>query len=203
MTEGLRDRQRRETHLLIRRAAVDLALQHGVSGFTVQDLSRSAGISQRTFFNHFRSKEEALVPELPAFSPKAEQAFVERAEPDLLTALETLLVSHLQTGVAPSVDDGPALMMRLIEANPELLPRMLAVFEDFEQRVCDLIARRTGRDPGDLFCRVVALTVIGTVRAALDTWHRSEPSPPGTPPDPAMLRAAFTVLREVTVTPGA
>jgi AcrR family transcriptional regulator len=38
-----------------------LALQRRVERITVQDISEAAGVSQRTFFNHFRSKSATTI----------------------------------------------------------------------------------------------------------------------------------------------
>lgn len=192
----LRERQRRETHRLIHRTAYDLALASGVSAVSVHSISEAAGISPRTFFNHFRSKDEALVPDLPDFTAEAQEAFLAEDAADLLTALQVLLSGHLavlheQAGAG----EGPAAMKRLLEANPELLPRVLAVFEAFEQRVAALVARRTGRAPEDLFCTVAALTATATVRAAFNA--RCEAGADPTRPLSVQVPAAFAVLRRV------
>src|SRR5437764_172016 len=154
METGLRERQREQTHVAIRRAALDLVQRQGLAALTVQAISREAGVSPRTFFNHYRSKEEALVSDLPPFRPEAEQAFVDGAEPDLVTALERLLTDHVADTHADEGD--PGTTGRLVEANPELLPRMLEVYETFQEGLVALVARRTGRDPADLVCTVAA-----------------------------------------------
>ncbi|WP_047690289.1 TetR/AcrR family transcriptional regulator [Kocuria sp. ZOR0020] len=41
-------------------AAALLGLEHGISGFTVNDLAKEAGVSRRTIFNHFTGVEEAV-----------------------------------------------------------------------------------------------------------------------------------------------
>lgn len=204
---ALRERQRAETHRLIRRAAHQLAAAQGVGATSVHSICEAAGVSSRTFFNHFRSKEEALVPDLPPFPETAEDAFVTGEEPDLVTALEVLLATHLlavhdETPDNPhdgSPDEDPLAVQRLVQANPELLPRALAVFGAIEQRLADLVARRTGRQADDLFCTVAALAATSAMRAAFDALpHRD-----GDPAE-AMQRlvpAAFAALRAL-VAPG-
>src|SRR5947209_7835608 len=193
MDTGLRERQREQTHLAIRRAALDLVERHGLAALTVQEISRQAGVSPRTFFNHYRSKEEALIPDLPPFRPEAEQAFLDAAEPDLLTALETLLAGHV---LDTHDDDGdPGSVGRLVEANPELLPRSLAVYEAFQGKLLELVARRTGRRTDDLVCTVAAQAAIGAVRCALQAWQQADPG--SRRPDPAVLRRSFAALRRL------
>jgi AcrR family transcriptional regulator len=57
---GLRDRKRERTHADLARAAFALARERGLDGFTVDEVAEQAGVSRRTFFNHFQSKEEAV-----------------------------------------------------------------------------------------------------------------------------------------------
>ena len=197
MPSTLRERQRQETHLLIQRTALALAARDGVAKLSVHAVCAEAGISPRTFFNHFRSKDEALVPDFPDFSPDVAEAFAAGAEPDLVVALEQLLGDHLARAHEQQTDLGlsPAEMMRLLEANPELLPRALAVFGALEQRVAALVAERTGRPADDLFCSVAALTATSALRAGIGTL------PDAGPVDAELLRqrvsAAFAVLRRL------
>jgi AcrR family transcriptional regulator len=199
---GLRERQRQETHHLIRRAAYELTLERGLSAVSVQAVCAAAGVSARTFFNHFRSKEEALIPDMADFPPESRNAFVGGAEPDLLRALEILLRGHLdclEQEAGPQ--EGPVAMKRLLEANPELLPRALAVFETLEQRVAALVAQRTGRAPGDSYCTVAAMTASAALRAAFSVWDDDRPASSGQLQ--TLLPAVFDVLRQVVGAPGA
>lgn len=45
----------------IHRAAYELTLQDGPASATVEAISRKAGVSARTFFNYYRSKEDAVL----------------------------------------------------------------------------------------------------------------------------------------------
>ena len=36
-------------------------VEHGLSGFTIEQLCESVGVSRRTFFNHFGSKEDVVL----------------------------------------------------------------------------------------------------------------------------------------------
>lgn len=58
--EGLRARRRRQTRAELHAATVRLAREHGLEHVTVEMISNEAGVSPRTFFNYFRTKETAL-----------------------------------------------------------------------------------------------------------------------------------------------
>lgn len=59
--ETLRDRKARLTREAIHTAAVRLAYTKGLEEATIAQISAEAGISQRTFFNYFASKEDAII----------------------------------------------------------------------------------------------------------------------------------------------
>jgi AcrR family transcriptional regulator len=56
-----RTERKAASHAALADAALSLARERGLDGFTIDDVARLAGTSRRTFFNHFTSKEEAVV----------------------------------------------------------------------------------------------------------------------------------------------
>jgi AcrR family transcriptional regulator len=58
---GLRERKRADTRFRIEQAALKLVLERGLDATTIDAVAAAAGISQRTFFNYFESKEAALL----------------------------------------------------------------------------------------------------------------------------------------------
>ncbi|WP_288467829.1 TetR/AcrR family transcriptional regulator, partial [uncultured Curtobacterium sp.] len=62
---GLRERKRRATRFAIQQAALRIAIESGLAAVTVDEVSRRADVSPRTFFNYFPSKEQALLGDDP------------------------------------------------------------------------------------------------------------------------------------------
>lgn len=59
---GLRERKKIECRLAIQRAALELVLEHdGMDDVPVEAIAEHAGISPRTFFNYFPTKESAIL----------------------------------------------------------------------------------------------------------------------------------------------
>ena len=58
---GLRERKKRQSRIAMHRAALELVHEHGLSGVTVEAIAQRAGVSTRTFFNHWTTKESAII----------------------------------------------------------------------------------------------------------------------------------------------
>ena len=59
--EGLRERKRRETLQRITEAGTRLFIARGYEATTLDAIAAEAGISRRTFFHYFKSKDEILL----------------------------------------------------------------------------------------------------------------------------------------------
>ncbi len=59
---GIRDQRKAETSRKIQAAALDLLEELGLEATTVARIAQRVGISSRTFFRYFDSKESAIVP---------------------------------------------------------------------------------------------------------------------------------------------
>jgi hypothetical protein len=61
LNRGLRERKRVETRRRIAAETLRLVTDRGLDEATVEGISASAGVSVRTFFNYFESKDDALI----------------------------------------------------------------------------------------------------------------------------------------------
>ena len=59
--QSLRERRREQTWTAIHEAALKRVRDHGMRGTTVEEITQEAGVSPRTFFNYFPSKEDAVL----------------------------------------------------------------------------------------------------------------------------------------------
>ncbi len=121
-TPTLRERNRREAWLAIHTAAAELALEHGPALTTIEMIAGQAGVSRRTFFNYFATKEDAILGvrelEIPA---EALAGFREQDGPLLERTVELMAAA-----VRSATPDQATLDRRagLIEAMPELHVRL-------------------------------------------------------------------------------
>ncbi|MFC5099367.1 TetR/AcrR family transcriptional regulator [Kibdelosporangium philippinense] len=59
-TMGLRERKKLATRQALHEAALKLMRAAGPDAVTVEEICREAGVSPRTFFNYFETKEDAV-----------------------------------------------------------------------------------------------------------------------------------------------
>lgn len=93
----LRARRRTATRLEVREAALTLFEQRGVDRTTVDEIAHAAGISQRTFFRYFATKEECVLFDMYGFEEAVEDC-LRTADPARLTLadLEAVLARTLE-----------------------------------------------------------------------------------------------------------
>lgn len=141
-----RERNRLDTWNAVHRAASEIALEGGLGAATIDAVAARAGISRRTFFNYFATKEDAV---LGTCAPRVPEAAVERfrtAQEDELTRVVHLFVSVVQTAL---VEETHARRRQLVEAMPELRERVIDLLGEVERLVTDVVQSRVqSRDDG-------------------------------------------------------
>ena len=180
---GLRERKRLATRRSIQLAVLDLVAERGLDGVTVDEVSRVADVSPRTFFNYFASKEEALMgdpPELPADG--GVDNFVNGGAPgSLLGDITRLLIS------AGEVSNNDVEMFHrrhaLLKQYPHLFAMRMATMRRFEEEVAAVIARRLVIDDSSLAAdparlgeraRLITLVSFAAMRHAWTCWANGE-----------------------------
>jgi AcrR family transcriptional regulator len=123
-TRPLRERQRDEALRSIHVAAVGLVLEQGLAGTTVDQIATAAGVSTRTVFNYYATKEDAVLGLLPPIvPPQALEDYLRRiGEPALLQRTVSLLTAILRS--MNLRDQDPSLRRHLLETFPDLLKRL-------------------------------------------------------------------------------
>jgi len=189
--EGLRERKKAETRQALASAALHLADTLGPDGVTVEAIAEAAGVSPRTFFNYFTSKEDAIVGITPAHSSELLADLVARpAGEEPLVALRATA-----RAAAARLEAGADDWMRrrtLFHRHPTLAGRHAARLAEVERGMVEEIARRTGLDPDrDPYPALVVAAALGAIRVAIGAWtSRSRPGPLATHLDDAFAHLA-------------
>ncbi|MEU0045022.1 TetR family transcriptional regulator [Streptomyces werraensis] len=138
---GLRERKKRATRAALAEAAVRLAAERGADQVTVEAISAAAGVSVRTFFNYFDSRDDAFVVVDADAGERVRTAFL-AAPPELppLEALREALAAELRE--AERQHELWSLHARVLRSAPHLLVRNLGAQMADESGLAEAIARR-------------------------------------------------------------
>ncbi len=174
--ESLREQRKRETSRALTDSARRLTTERGFAGFTIEELCAEVGVSRRTFFNYFESKENAVFgfATVDSRQEELEEEFA-AARGDIIEDFVRLTVRRFE--LFNPVDDAPALFA-VIEHEPRLLKAAFEQIAKNEQRDRDLILRRLDDDDASLRAEVIVHTVGALVRMSMDqlVHHQSTAS---------------------------
>lgn len=173
-TGGLRERKRRETHRALAAAALELVAERGLEQVTVDEISAAVGVSPRTFFNYFATKEDAVLLPYPDHAERAERAALAvLSAPDGPTPLHTVTLGW-QEEMERVQEDQDEWLVRLtvLEDHPPLISRLVALEAESERRLTAAIARRTGCSPEDAYPTLLYCVADAAMYACLLNWHR-------------------------------
>jgi AcrR family transcriptional regulator len=201
--DGLRARKQRATREAIHRIAVQRALAVGPANVTAAEISEAAGVSPRTFFNYFPSKEDAILGFHEALPTDEELAeFAESTEPDLLHELVHLMRNVLSS--SPTDHDVMRDRRELVRQHPDLLQRQMARVFAVEQRITPVVAERMRTlssyselaDHGAAAQMLVQLA-ISVIRTAIRNALQSPRLSSSAADEDRALEGAMSTLREI------
>ncbi len=167
-TCGLRERKKRETRRALHHAALDLVDALGYAAVTTEAIAERAGVSARTFFNYFSSKESAVLGVTGDQLAETTAAIEARPEGESPLASLRLVLGEL---LAPASADRDlrAKRRRILLAEPALAPALVGNNILFENAVTAALERRLGVRPGSsVEARVTVAAAIGAVRACIE-----------------------------------
>jgi AcrR family transcriptional regulator len=141
---GLRERKKRARREALIDATHRLVAEHGLDAVTVEAICDEAGVSARTFFNYFETKDDAVLGHTPwPLDSAATEAFATGGPTGhLLADLQVLVGSFLSD--APIGRQRVARALELAAKEPRLLARHLAWMEQHKGQLSALIERRLG-----------------------------------------------------------
>ena len=170
-SEGLRERKKLETRRALADAALQLANELGPDRVTVEAIAAAAGVSARTFFNYFPSKDDAIVGATSVHSSELLAHLVARPEAEHVR--DALRIGTLATAGRLEADADTMMRRReLCQRHPALAARQAARFAEVERGLVEEVARRTGLDPDrDTYPALVVAATLGAVRVASAVWH--------------------------------
>ncbi|KFC69763.1 Transcriptional regulator, TetR family [Devosia sp. LC5] len=168
--DGLRERKRRDTHRRITEAGLKLFSARGFDATTLDAIAAEAGISRRTFFHYFRSKDDILLSLQTGLGESLAAALAERAPGQRPIAALRQAMHALLAAYAP---DELLALDRLMLSSEAVQSRKQATYLQDEALVfAALCAYWPEENPAAL--RLAAILSIGITRVSMEAWRSGD-----------------------------
>lgn len=164
-TTGLRERKKQQTREALARAGIELFVERGYDATTLAEIAEAAGVSTRTVFAYFPSKEDILFANFQAMREALALALAERpGGKDALTTLRDFILSgHTKTELDQKLE-------RIICTDETLLSHRRARMSQLQELFAAAIADDLGAGPDDLRAHVAA----ASLTAAFEVLERRD-----------------------------
>lgn len=172
----LREQRRERNAREIQQTAMSLFAARGYADVTVEDIAREAGISERTFFRYFASKDHLLVAEAGRRIDVIHESLA--TQPDDLDAWSALRNAVLeQSASEETLGRRGAIWAQLTKEAPALLAKMImhGALEGTHNIEVEL-ARRLGVPEADTLPDVMMRVTLAAVQSAYLRWLESDAS---------------------------
>lgn len=162
---GLREQKKRQARADMHRAALELVAAHGIAHVTAEDIAQRAGVSTRTFFNYWPTKEAAILGIDPARNASLVAWLRERpAEEDVVHSLRGAISRWLR-GADPD-PELRALKRTVVERDPQLHRASLGLQTSLISDLADVVAERIGGPDAAERAQIMVTLATGAARAA-------------------------------------
>jgi len=158
-------------HALLRSAALELFAANGYEATTVDEIARQAGMSRRTFFRHFSSKEDVIFPDHDALLAAVEELLssppVGSPVASACAAMRTVFDSYL------AEPDVALQRYRLTHTIPTLRDREITSVSRYQRLLTGYLGQHNGKSvEAALRAELVAAAVIAAHNHVLRRWLR-------------------------------
>ncbi|MBS9374454.1 TetR/AcrR family transcriptional regulator [Rhodococcus sp. B50] len=202
-----RERKRARTWTAIHLAAADAAAHHArLSDITVEAITEQAEVSPRTFFNYFKSKEDAVLGlSSPVIDDDIADDFDFAPGDDPVEKVAFLLLAVFRTASRRAI--GYDEYIALMDRHPELARRRFQHIDDVEAVVAELVTTRLAairladgalarenavEDTADMIVTVAGALMRSAMRPLLTTPGKTEADAD------SVLHRTCLLFREVT-----
>lgn len=167
--------QKRETRRRIAEAAFGLFARRGFDLVTVADVATAAGVTEKTVFNHFRSKEDLVYSEDAAFEAALLDAVGGRPprETPLSAAKAFFQRRYEKVRLDPDGRRRAAALAALVADSPALRARERDIHSRYAEALAELIAAEQDAPADDLRPRLAAEAIVAVHRETVAAVRRA------------------------------
>jgi AcrR family transcriptional regulator len=157
---GIRAQRKRATREELLQAARELFAQRGYDKVTVAEIAAGAGVSVKTLFQHFRSKEDLLLAELDQTHERLLNALRERTCESPVDAL----VSWMSSEIENSPPDGMERWEQAVGNTPAVAALRRRLYEQWEIAIARVLADEANEARPTPRTRLLAAELVAIVR---------------------------------------
>lgn len=190
---GVRAARKQQTRDQIAATALRLFAERGFEAVTVAEVARTAGVTEKTVFNHFATKEDLVYSGDQRFEAALAGAIGARPPGTPVAAAVGAFLLDRYAGFDddPERQERHAVLARLVAASPALQARERQLHARYAVTLREHIARELGTGEDDLRPQVVAEALMAAHGAVIAAFRRGTLS--GAAPEryaPRVLAAA-------------
>jgi AcrR family transcriptional regulator len=164
--------RRRSTHEALRQAALKSFARKGFANVTVTELAREAGVTERTFFRHFPTKESVLFQDYETQLEWLAEALAQRPASESLFDAVLASVATFPHDVEV-VRQAATARTELISAQ-RIAGHLRVVQSSFAAVLTDFISNRNPDVPNrDLSAEVAGSVLAAALVVAVEHWGRN------------------------------
>ncbi|OBK42575.1 TetR family transcriptional regulator [Mycobacterium gordonae] len=164
--------RRRSTHEALRLAALKSFAHKGFANVTVTELAREAGVTERTFFRHFPTKEAVLFQDYETQLEWLAEALAGRPASESL--FEAVLASVATFPHDLEVVRQAATARTELISAERIAGHLRVVQASFAAVLTDFVRTRNADVPDiDLFAEVAGSTLAAALVVAVENWGRT------------------------------
>lgn len=168
-TTNLHELRRRSTREALRRSALESFARNGFTNVTVTELAEDAGVTQRTFFRHFPTKEAVLFGDYETHLDWLAEALTLRPAEESL--FDAVLASVASFPHDVEIVRQAALMRATLISGERIAGHLRVVQASFAKVLTDFVQKRY--DVSDLVAEVAGATLAAALVVAVENWGRS------------------------------
>src|SRR6266702_5249142 len=141
----VRERTRRVVRGELTQLAVDLFVEKGYDETTIDDLAAAAGMSKRTFFRYFASKEELVMGKYEVLGEQlAEDLSARPADEPIWASLRQVFGRVVEYSESEARGTASVAMEKIVRDHPALNASYLERVSRIQELVLDEVRTRTG-----------------------------------------------------------
>jgi len=177
--EGLRERKKRLMHQQLSDTATRMFMERGFDAVRVAEVAEACGVSEKTVFNYFPTKESLVLDRLQTMVASLRTGLADPAVPPVQAALAILdsELAGMTAWLAGQADPGRAAqgILRfgdLIRATPSLRAYQSDMMDQFVAVATEILAARAAMSADDPEPQITARALLGLWRVQAESLRQ-------------------------------